>query len=284
MLSGCAVSGQNASGRNSNSTKISVVAAEDFYGEVAKAVGGNHVGVTSIINKPSLDPHNFEPTSQTAISVSKANLVIYNGIGYDSWMDSLVSADKNGKAVIRVGEDLMHKKTGDNEHLWYLPDTMPKLASGIADQLAKIDPKHAGDYRKNAEKFQSSIKPIQDEIAKLKRNSGNKPVDVSEPVFDNMLKALGYKTANNHFELAVQDESDPSPQDIAQMEADIKKHRIAFFVNNIQANNPTVDKIVSLAGKNHVPVVGVTETLPGGKDYRSWMMDQLKQIEQIQNH
>lgn len=278
-LAGCSQSGSDGTSKNS---RINVVAAEDFYGEVVKAVGGNHVNVTSVINKPSMDPHDYEPTTGIARAVSQAKVVLYNGIGYDGWMDKLVSNDKD-QTVIRVGEDLLGKKNGDNEHLWYQPETMPKLANYLADKLAKIDPKHAAEYKKNADKYIAEIKPVKDEIAQLSKKSAGKLVDVSEPVFDYTLDALGYKVANNHFEIAVENESDPSPKDIENMQKDIKEKRIAFFVSNIQEISPTVKKMMILAGQYGVPVVKVTETLPSGKSYKTWMMDQLKQIETAQN-
>ncbi|TGA99132.1 metal ABC transporter substrate-binding protein [Sporolactobacillus shoreae] len=277
VLSGCGGAASNSAG-----SKINVVAAEDFYGEVARAVGGNHVHVTSIINSPNIDPHDYEPTTGTAEAVSQAKLVVYNGIGYDGWMDNLATGHSN-QTVVRVGEDLLNKKDGVNEHLWYQPETMPKLAEDLAGKLAKIDPKHAAEYRENAVKYIDSIKSIKDEIEKLSKKSDGKRVDVSEPVFDYALTAMGYKVANNHFEVAVEQGSDPSPKDIADMQKDIKEKRIAFLVSNTQAISPTVKNMMTLAEKYGVPVIKVTETLPTGKDYKNWMMDQLKQIESIQN-
>ncbi|MCL1630756.1 metal ABC transporter solute-binding protein [Sporolactobacillus sp. CPB3-1] len=279
ILAGC---GSNASSENGGtSKKINIVAAEDFYGEAAEAVGGKYVKVTSVINKPSMDPHDYEPTTGVAKAVSQADVVVYNGIGYDGWMTKLVNADD--QKVVRVAEDVMGKKDGDNEHLWYQPETMPKLADKIADQLAKVDAKHADEYKENAKKYKESIKPVKDKITELSQNANQKLVDVSEPVFDYTLDALGYKVANNHFELAVEQESDPSPKDVAAMQKDVKEKRIAFFVSNIQEMSPTVKKIVTLADQNKVPVIEVTETLPSGKNYKTWMLDQLKQIEDAQN-
>ncbi|NEY19024.1 zinc ABC transporter solute-binding protein [Bacillus ginsengihumi] len=281
-LAGC---GNHTNKTASPSNKsIQIVAAEDFYGEVAKAVLGNHGTVTSIINKPSMDPHDFEATTGTAKTVNKADIVIYNGIGYDGWMKKLTQSSKNDdQKVIAVGEDVMNKQEGDNEHLWYNPTTVPKLADKIADELSALDSKHKKDYEANAAAYKKDIQAIQDEINKLKKNSNGAKVNVSEPVFDYALQAMGYKEGNEHFSKAVEDGNDPSPSDIAQMQEDVKKHRIAFFVDNIQATDSTVKNIVNLCKKYNVPVVKVTETLPTGKDYKTWMLDQYKQVENIQS-
>jgi ABC-type metal ion transport system, periplasmic component/surface adhesin len=277
ILSGCGRPDASVTGGG----RIQVVAAEDFYGETAKAVGAKYVTVTSVINKPGMDPHDYEPTIATARAVSRAQLVISNGLGYDGWMDPLVQSGQK-KVWIRIGEDLMHLKDGANEHLWYYPDTMPRLAGELAAKLGKIDPNHAALFKENAQKYVKSIKQVKDEIAGLRKKSGGKPVDVSEPVFDYTLKALGYKVTNNHFALAVDQGTDPSPRDIAAMEADIKNHRIAFFVLNTQNTDPVVQKMVARSKQNHVPVVNVTETLPRGKSYQTWMLDELRQVERVQ--
>lgn len=286
ILSLCLILGtlaacSSVTGKKTNG-KIQVVAAEDFYGEAAQAVGGEYVQVTSIINRPSMDPHDYEPTSATARAVSAAQVIVFNGIGYDGWMENLVTSNSGKKRVIRVGEDLMHRKDGDNEHLWYQPETMPILAQKLAAEFTAIAPKHAAYFQQKAAAYIDEIKPVREKVAALKNNSRGQKVDVSEPVFDYMIHAMGYTVANNHFERAVEHETDPSPKDILRMQRDIKKHRIAFLVSNSQEISPTVKTMMTLAEKYHVPVVKVTETLPSGKDYKTWMLDQLKQIQLIQ--
>ncbi|MTT30434.1 metal ABC transporter substrate-binding protein [Terrilactibacillus sp. BCM23-1] len=267
---------------NHASGKINLVVAEDFYGEVAKAVGGKHVHVTSIINSPNIDPHEFDPTAQTTISVSKADLVIYNGIGYDNWMEKLVNSTNKNVPTIRVGEDVMKKQEGDNEHLWYDPKTMPKLASYLAGRLAKIDSKNADTYNHNAKVYNKSLQPVTSLVKELKQSKA-KSVDVSEPLFDNMLTALNYKVKNPKFSLAVEEGSDPAPKDLAAMQNDIKGKKIDFFVNNKQVENPTLKSLLKLAREKDIPIVNVTETLPKGKTYKTWMLDALRQIKQIQD-
>lgn len=278
VLSGCSLQSSSAPETHG---KIQVVAAEDFYGEVARAVGGRYVQVVSVINKPSMDPHDYEPTIATARSVSDAKLIISNGLGYDGWIDKLIQ--NKGQVTVHVGEDLMKKRDGDNEHLWYKPETMPKLAADLAEKMAVIDPEHAQAFKDNARKYSRQIGKVKKEIAQLRKKSRQKPVDVSEPVFNYMLQALGYKINNSHFAVAVDQGSDPSPGDIASMEADIRGKRIAFFVSNIQNDDPVVNRMVALCRQYRIPVVKVTETLPAGQDYQSWMMGQLKQVERIQN-
>lgn len=268
---------------SSNGSKIQVVASLDFYGEVAKAVGGNKVSVQSIINNPAIDPHDYEPTTKVGKSVASADLVVASGIGYDGWMDKVVKSADKSKNYLRVADDLMNKKEGDNEHIWYDPRTMPKLANTLADKFAKKDPADKATFKANAKKYIASLDDLNTLINKLKSKVNGQLVDVSEPVFGYALDYLGYKVNDDHFSKSTEDGTDYSAKDIHGIETDIKEKKIAFFVNNIQASSKTVNQLVKLAEQNNVPVLKVTETLPKGKNYRTWMTSQYQQLEKIQD-
>ena len=268
---------------SSNGSKIQVVASLDFYGEVAKAVGGNKVSVLSIINNPAVDPHDYEPTTKVGKSVASADLVVASGIGYDGWMDKVVKSADKSKNYLRVADDLMNKKEGDNEHIWYDPRTMPKLANTLADKFAKKDPADKATFKANAKKYIASLDDLNTLINKLKSKVNGQLVDVSEPVFGYALDYLGYKVNDDHFSKSTEDGTDYSAKDIHGIETDIKEKKIAFFVNNIQASSKTVNQLVKLAEQNNVPVLKVTETLPKGKNYRTWMTSQYQQLEKIQD-
>ncbi|EKQ19412.1 metal ABC transporter solute-binding protein [Lacticaseibacillus paracasei] len=268
---------------SSNGSKIQVVASLDFYGEVAKAVGGNKVSVQSIINNPAVDPHDYEPTTKVGKSVASADLVVASGIGYDGWMDKVVKSADKSKNYLRVADDLMNKKEGDNEHIWYDPRTMPKLANTLADKFAKKDPADKATFKANAKKYIASLDDLNTLINKLKSKVNGQLVDVSEPVFGYALDYLGYKVNDDHFSKSTEDGTDYSAKDIHGIETDIKEKKIAFFVNNIQASSKTVNQLVKLAEQNNVPVLKVTETLPKGKNYRTWMTSQYQELEKIQD-
>lgn len=260
---------------------IRVVASLNFYGEVAREVAGSHGQVTSFINSSAIDPHEFQPTTKQAMQVAKANVVIENGLGYDYWMEKTAKANDNTKALINVGTQVAHKQDGDNEHVWYQPNTMGKLADLLAKKYSKLDPAHRRDYVRNARNYKKKLAKLNDKINAAKVE-GNHQVDVSEPVFDYALTNLGYQINDTHFEKAVEDGTDPSPKDIKGIQDDIKNHRIDFFVNNTQESNSTVENLVKLAKKNGIPVLNVTESEPKGENYVSWMTKQYDELRKIQ--
>ncbi|MBD5805632.1 metal ABC transporter solute-binding protein, Zn/Mn family [Limosilactobacillus walteri] len=268
-----------------NEKPIRVVTGLNFYGEVAQKVAGNHGKVTSFINNASVDPHDYQPNTKQAQQVANANIVIENGLGYDSWVNKLVkSSDNRNKIKVINVASLSGKQDGDNEHIWYNPSTIKKLANDLAIQYGKIDPKHAAEYKANAKEYLGSLRPLDNEIAKVKKNVDptNNQVAVSEPVFDYALEDAGYQIMDKHFEKAVEDGNDPSPKDIEEIQQAIINHRIAFFVANSQTSDKVVDNLIKLAHENNVPVLKVTETKPNGDNYAAWMLKQYRALSEIQ--
>src|SRR2546430_6284013 len=85
LLSACGGATASNAGTASGGS-ISVVAAENFYGDIVKQLGGSHVNVQSILSDPNVDPHEYEANTKSALAVSKAQLDIENNGGYDDWM------------------------------------------------------------------------------------------------------------------------------------------------------------------------------------------------------
>lgn len=272
--------------QNSNSKKpIRVVTSLNFYGEVAQSVAGKYGHVTSFIDNASVDPHDYQPSTKQARQLNNANVVIANGLGYDHWLSKMVASDKGNRTVINVGTQVAHKKSGDNEHVWYRPQTMRNLSEKLAAQYSHLDPHHRSYYYANAHKYQAKLKTLNQTIRRAKKNAQSakeKRVLVSEPVFDYALQNLGYQVVDTHFEKAVEDGSDPSPSDISQMQNEIKQRQVAFFVNNKQESNGTIRNMLKLAKQHRVPVLNVTEAKPNHKTYVEWMQSQYQQLIKIQ--
>lgn len=265
---------------SSSNQKITIVASTDFYAEIAKTVVGEHGTATAIIKDANVSPEDYEPTTTVAKKVSGADIVLANGLGYDAWLNKLAKTSKNTK-LIRVGEDVLNKKTGVNPHLWNDPETMSKTANYLATELGKKDPKNRDYYKKNAKKYAASLKPVNDLITKISKKADGQTVAQTEPVFEYMLDALGYKIMDTDFSEAIEEGNDPSPATLAALKSAITNHKIAFFVNNTQTSSSTVSNLIDLAKKNDIPVVNVTETIPNGENYVSWKLKELKAIEKV---
>jgi zinc/manganese transport system substrate-binding protein len=260
-------------------TPVPVVAAENFYGDIAKAVGGSHVSVTSIMSNPDEDPHLFEASPSVARNLSAARLVVYNGIDYDPWVAKLLDAASSPDRVAIVAGDIVGHKVGDNPHLWYDPATMPAVAAAIAAKLAAIDPANAADYQANLARLDADLKKVADKAAAIKAKFGGAAVTATEPVYGYMAAALGLQMRNESFQLSVMNDTEPSARDTAAMEGDLKGRKVKVFFYNSQVTDPLTSRLLAIANKAGVPVVGVTETEPKGKSFSAWMLSELEATE-----
>ncbi len=262
-----------------SASDVSIVAAENFYGDLAQQIGGQHVKVTSILSNPDQDPHLFEVDPATARALKGARIVISNGVDYDPWMAKLLKADASAGRVEIVVADLLGRRAGDNPHLWYDPKTMPAVGRTLADDLSAIDAAHQADYHKAAAAFDASLKPLNDKVGAMRAKYAGVAVTASEPVFGYMAEALGLDVRNTGFQLAVMNGTEPSPADVAAFEDDLKGHRVKVMLYNSQADDQAVKRLVGVARAAKVPVVGITETEPGGKTYQAWMLAQLDALD-----
>ena len=264
--------------KSHKSSKISIMTTTNVYSDIAQNIVGKYGKAEAIIKKSAIDPHDFQPTTNDAKALSNADIVIENGLGYDSWMDKLASSVD--KKPVRVGEDLMSKKKGDNPHIWF-DLTMPtKYVNYLVKRLCKKDPKHARYYRKNGKRYLAEIARIKRASAKLSHHV-EKPVYVSEPVFDYALSSVNIKVANKDFEKAIQNNTDPSPAAVQKMTDGIKKRKIAFFVINEQTSSSTVDTFLKLAKKQNIRILKVRETIPDNTNYLDWMNDSYQDLAEV---
>lgn len=279
-------SGNQAQGTSSNSKIIQAVGAENEYADVIKQIGGQYVSVTAIMSNPSTDPHTYEASIKDASLVANATLIVQNGLGYDDFMSKLEAASPNSnRTVIDVATALGYGKTTLNPHLWYKPDTMPRVAKLIADALSKQDPSEAQYFQSNLKKFDQSLQDWNQSLSDLKKSFPHVPVAVTEPVCDYLLEAAGMDIKTPwSFQAAVMNGVDPSPQDVQIQENLIKEHQVKVLLYNQQAVDDVTTALLKLARENHIPVVGVYETMPPNHTYQTWMEDEVKALKNaIQN-
>lgn len=258
---------------------VPVVAAENFYGDVAGQIGGPWVAVLSVLASPDVDPHLFEVSPSVGRAVSRARIVIMNGLGYDPWMQHLLEATtRPGRTTITVGR-LIGGKPGDNPHIWYDPRTMLALAAALEPVLASADPGHAPEFAARLTKFRAGIGEVEARIAGLRARLQGTAVTATEPVFGYMFEALGMTVRNREFQVAVMNNTEPSAIEMARFEKDLREHRVALLVYNRQVNAPITARMERIAKSAGIPVLGVTETEPAGVTYQAWITGELEALD-----
>jgi zinc/manganese transport system substrate-binding protein len=279
-----AATGLAACGGISNATPRgpSVVAAENFWGSIARQIAGNRATVSSIITNPAQDPHSYEPTANDARTLATSQLAVVNGVGYDSWAPKLLSANPDSaRIVLDVGSTLgLHE--GDNPHRWYSPADVDSVAYYITADLSKLDPKNATYYAHRLAAFETvALKDYHQLIAQIKRRYQGTPVGASESLFALEAPALGLNLITPaSFMKAISEGAEVTAHDTITTEQQITGHQIKVWVYNAQNATPQIQRLNALARANRIPIATVTETLtPPTASFEQWQVAQLERLE-----
>jgi zinc/manganese transport system substrate-binding protein len=260
---------------------IKAVGAENEYANVISQIGGKHVQVSAILSNPNTDPHTFESSPSVAKIVSAAQLIVQNGVGYDSFMNKIESASPNSsRQVITVQTLRGLPDSTPNPHLWYSPQTMPLVAEALANDLSQIQPANAPYFQANATKFINSLTPWYQAIARFKAKYGGTAVATTEPVGDYMLEAAGTDNLTPFsLQASIMNGTDPAPQNVSIQDGLFSGHKVKAFVYNQQVTDSLTASFLSKAKAEGIPVVGVYETMPTpGYDYQSWMLAEVNAL------
>ena len=266
----------------SSTSKIVVVAAENFWGSIAKQLAGNRATVTSIITNPSTDPHDYEAKPSDARAIASARYVIENGIGYDPWIRKLLDANPDtDRKVLDVGR-LVGIGDGGNPHQWYSPVTVQKVVDQVTGTLKSLDPTNANYYDARKVKYESTgLQQYAGLLAGIEQQYRGTPVGATESLFAPLADALGLKLVTpESFLNAVAEGTDPTARDKATVDDQIKNRRINVLVYNSQNATPDVRALVEAAKAENIPIVTMTETLvPTGATFQSWQSKQLAALQ-----
>jgi zinc/manganese transport system substrate-binding protein len=282
-VAGCSTTAKPTTSSSTGSTVINVVAAENFWGSLAEQLGGSHVKVTSIINNPDADPHDYEPTAADARTIAAAQLAIVNGVGYDAWATKLADTNKSSSLTVLTVADLVGAKDGDNPHRWYNPANVRTVIDQITADYKKADPADASFFDTQHDTvLNTNLKTYFDTINQIKTSYAGTPVGASESIFAMLAPALGLDLLTPPgFLTAISEGSDPTAQDKATIDTQIKNKQIKVYVYNSQNAIPDVQAQVNEAKAAGIPVTTITETLvPAGASFQDWQVTQLNALKQ----
>ena len=287
-LAGCAPSVQADDGR------LRVVASTNVYGSIAESIGGDLVSVTSIITSAAQDPHSYEASAQDQLAISKADLVIENGGGYDPFIDTLLEAASTDAVVLSASEasglleaDHDHEAAdhdaadhdaddheghdhieGFNEHVWYSLHGIEHVAEELAHQLGELDPDNAAAFDANLDAFAAELEQLEATVAET--SVDGLPVAITEPVPLYLLEAFGLENMTpEEFSEAIEEGTDVAPSVLNETLGTVGDASLLAY--NSQTASAETERVRVTAEKAGVPVVEFSETMPDGEDYISWM-------------
>ena len=260
---------------------VNVVAAANFWGDIARQIGGTHASVTSIITDPRANPHLYQPDARDGAEIARATIVIENGLGYDEFVDALVAADPDAnRKVVTAAKVLDVTGAGANPHLWYDVPRMHEVAKAIEDALASADPAEKSVFAANAAAFDKSLAPLTAIIDKIRAKYPDAPVAYTEPVPGYLLDVSGLvnKTPPG-FAQSVEDGNEPAQSDTEQMDTLLSNRAVKVLLYNLQTTSSDTENAREVARAAGIPVVAVTETVPRTEpNYQSWQLHQLQAL------
>lgn len=309
-LAGCAGTAAGDAGdageaRDAGDVRLSVVASTNVYGQLASEVGGDLVDVTSIVTNESQDPHSFEPSARDQLAVSKADLIVGNGGGYDAFVDALIDSSGTDAPVVTAveyshdwpentghddesaadAEDHAHDHgehehvEGFNEHVWYDPHTIAHVAEAVAHELGELSPENAEAFTANAEAFAGEIEGLEASLDEIAAAHGGEQAFVTEPVPVYLIAAAGIENATPEaFSEAVEEGQDVAPATLLASLDLVKTGDVSVVITNSQTGGAETQEIVDVAEGLDIPVIAFSETLPEGETYISWMQANIEAL------
>lgn len=273
MVTAGALAGCSAT--TAESDRLSIVASTNVYGSIAEAIAADHADVTSIIDSPAQDPHSFEASARVQLELSRADVVLDNGGGYDDFVGQLLAGTGNDAAVVISAVEvsgLTSDQVAANEHVWYDLDAVNRVATALADALERIDPAHASEYRGNLAQFEASIAELKSQVSTLADHHAGEAVLVTEPVPLYLLESAGFVNATPvELSTAIENGNGVPPAVLDRALTLLEGKSVSLFVYNEQTAGPETTQLRAAAKRAGVPAVGVTETIPDGRDYVEWM-------------
>lgn len=262
-----------------NHPPIQIVAAENFYGELAKKIGGQRVTVTSILKQPDQDPHFFNMGPKLARKIVDAELVIYNGLGYDAWMIPLLSTRSMPTRSVIIVADLLNKKAGDNPHIWYDPKAMLHYAKALLAYFIQRDPQYSTEYQARFQQFQKQYAALTKIIERIRNRHQHTAIIAAESVFGEMARCLKLSMLSEDFQKQMINGNEPSLRQVKAFENALRQRQAKVLIHNLQVVNPLTSRMIHIAQQHKIPIVSVTEIQPTGLSYIRWMLTQLQQLE-----
>ena len=271
MLASVAACGNGQSTSEKNGT-IEVAASVNQWGTVAKALGGDNVNVTSIINSTNVDAHDYEPTTSDIAKLQKAQVIIVNGAGYDAWA---VKATQPANATIVNAAEVGGVNDGENPHVWFSADVRKAVAQAITEAYEQADAAKKNDFDKMNDQWTAEENNVESKIAEVKQKTDGLTYAATESVASYLAEDMGLANATpSGYARATANESEPTPTDIKQFTDALKAGEIKLLVVNTQEESELTDKITDAAKSVEVPMVELTEQMPEQYDsLTAWMED-----------
>ncbi len=259
----CGNSAQNQSTPSTNASEktgtITVVASINQWGSLASEIGGSHVKVTSILTSTNVDAHDFEPKTSDLTTLSKAEIVVANGAGYDTW----ATKARGRESILVSASQIVGASEGDNPHLWFSKDARTGMAKELANTFSKARPKLKKTFSKRLKAWQEREKKLDLAMSNFADTHSNATYAATESVAYYLMSDMGIKDVTpTGYTQASANDGEVAPADLQEFQTLIEGQKASVLINNSQEASDATNMLTGTAGKSDVSVVDVSEQMP----------------------
>jgi ABC-type Zn uptake system ZnuABC Zn-binding protein ZnuA len=295
LLAACGATATSTSGTTTGG-KIKVVATTTIIGDLVQNVAGDKVALTVIL-KPGIDPHEYEPTANDSKALADAQIIFANGAGLEEWLEKTISSSGTKAVQVTVtdniklleGEEEGHKEGEKKEeahasdpHVWQSPDNAKIMVDNIVAGLAKVDAAGKSTYEANAKTYKTKIDETSAEMKKLLDQvpADRRKLVTNHDAFQYFANQFKYTIVGTVFS-TLDTTSEPSAKDLTELVTKIKTEKVpAVFTEN--TTNPKLAEQISKEAGVKVVTNLYTDSLgtPGsdGDTYLKMLLSNAKSI------
>ncbi len=239
---------------------LKVVATFSILGDLAQQLGGDAIELHTLVG-PGSDTHTFQPSPADGVALVEADLIIENGLEFETWLDDLYSASdsKAQRVIVTAGIELIKAEEGAEHegdehgefdpHVWHDVANVMKIVEAMRDALTQADPARAATYEANAAAYLAELKALDDFVVE---QTGSLPearrrLVTSHDTFAYFAKRYGFEVIGTALGASTE-AADPSAQAIVELVERIKAAGVpAIFTENVQ-NPGLMEQLASEAG------------------------------------
>lgn len=200
--------GSGADTGKSSDGKMPVAASFYPMAEFARAVGGSHVDVYTMIGD-GVEPHDWEPSARDLTRLAKAKVFVYNG-GVEPWAQPALAAVKDeGVLAVEAGRQFMTAENSSlDPHFWLSPRKAEAEVAVVRDAFIKADPGNAADYEQNAAAFIDKLNALDKKMAGVAQVAKTKTFVTTHAAFGHLAADYGLKQVSI---MGLSPQAEPSP-------------------------------------------------------------------------
>ena len=281
LLAGC---GGKTAPEKTKEGKLPVVASFYAMKEMTEAIGGDKVAVTTLIPEGT-EPHDFQPTTKSMKDLSRARVLVIQGLGMEPWAEEMVKAAENKDLVqVVAAQDVQPIRNEDEDeirehgqydpHAWLSPVCAQQEARAIADGLAKADPANKAYYEANADKFIARLRTLEDNYQEKFRQVHRKDFVTGHAAFAYLCRDFGLEQSSVEGVFA---SGEPNARQLAARVEFCKERNVKTIFTEAAVSPKTSESLAREVGAKVVPI----HTLEGSEGEGNYLQQMEENLERI---